>query len=57
MIYSKSIVDEKMPEQEGIVRAELLIDAYYITKNEKGKTIVYYLNQADFKGYIPIWVI
>ncbi|VAX12465.1 hypothetical protein MNBD_GAMMA24-1825 [hydrothermal vent metagenome] len=46
-----------MPEQAGIVRADLIESAYTLTALQPKKTRVELVFHADLKGWLPDWVI
>jgi hypothetical protein len=47
-----SVVDEKIPEKSGYVRARLTVSGWKFEKVEDGVAITY-VNQIDLGGYIP----
>lgn len=46
-----------MPEQRGIVRAELVESVYTLTALQPQQTRVELLFHADPKGWLPVWII
>lgn len=53
----KSVVTAGVPEQEGIIRAELFESAYSLTAIEDSKTRVELIYHADPKGWLPNWLV
>ncbi len=53
----KSESSSLMPEQPGIVRAELVESVYTLTALQPQQTRVELLFHADPKGWLPVWII
>jgi hypothetical protein len=46
-----------MPEQKGMVRAQLIESYYTLTALNKQQTNVELVFHADPKGWVPIWIV
>ena len=55
VIFNKSALHEKMPEDPNFVRGHSFRTGYQMKKHEKG-SILEYMTQSDPKGWIPKWV-
>lgn len=53
----RSEVNQLMPEQTGIVRAELVESTYTMTALSPEQTQVELIFHADPKGWLPVWII
>ena len=53
----KSEQSPLMPEQAGIVRAELIESVYTLTRLQPQRTRVELVFHADLKGWLPVWII
>ncbi len=53
----KSEQSPLMPEQAGIVRAELIESIYTLTRLQPQRTRVELVFHADLKGWLPVWII
>jgi hypothetical protein len=51
------VIDERYPEDDNFIRANMKINGYYIKKGENGNAVMYYLNQIDFGGSLPSWIV
>ncbi|KAI8877307.1 Bet v1-like protein [Backusella circina FSU 941] len=51
-VVMTSVIDEKIPEKSGYVRANLAVSGWKFEKVEEGVAITY-VNQIDLAGYIP----
>ena len=58
VIYDmKSELSDLMPEQEGLVRADLIESQYTLTVIDENQTNVELIFYADPKGWLPNWII
>ncbi len=53
----KSEQTSLMPEQAGIIRAELVESIYTLTALQPQRTRVELVFHADLKGWLPVWII
>jgi len=57
-VYDMKSVDSKnMPEQEGIIRADLIESQYTLSVIDKNQTNVELVFYADPKGWLPNWIV
>ncbi len=57
VFWMKSEQTPLMPEQAGIVRAELVESIYTLTRLQPQRTRVELVFHADLKGWLPVWII
>ena len=58
LVYSmKSELSEKMPQQPGVVRAELVESRYSLTRIDAQHTHLELTFHTDPKGWLPSWII
>ena len=57
VFHMRSEQNARMPEQDGIVRAELIESTYTLTRLQTQQTRVELVFHADLKGWLPVWII
>jgi hypothetical protein len=53
----KSEPASSLPEQKGVVRAQLLESSYSLTALNEGQTRVELIFHADPRGWLPLWIV